>query len=131
MFSPEITLLFLWYNRCWQFDLWFLWLFQIYFCIWKFLVQVLLKPSLKGFKHYLDSMWHEHNCIVVWTFFGIALLWAGLKFSGPVTTVEFSKFAGILSAALSQHNLLGFAIAQQEFHHLHYSHTPDSSLHKL
>ena len=33
---------------------------------------------------------------------------------------EFSKFAGILSAALSQHYLLGFEIAQLEFHHLHY-----------
>ena len=28
-------------------------------------------------------------------------------------TAEFSKFAGILSAALSQHHLLGFEIAQQ------------------
>ena len=27
---------------------------------------------------------------------------------------------GILSAALSQHHLLGFEIAQLEFHHLHY-----------
>ena len=35
------------------------------------------------------------------------------------TTAEFSKFAGILSAALSQHHLLGFEIAQLEFHHLH------------
>ena len=33
--------------------------------------------------------------------------------------VEFSKFAGILSAALSQHHLLGLEIAQLEFHHLH------------
>ena len=32
---------------------------------------------------------------------------------------EFSKFAGILSAALSQHHLSGFGIAQLEFHHLH------------
>ena len=30
-----------------------------------------------------------------------------------------SKFAGILSAALSQHHLSGFEIAQVEFHHLH------------
>ena len=29
----------------------------------------------------------------------------------PVVTAEFSKFAGILSAALSQHHLLGFEIA--------------------
>ena len=32
---------------------------------------------------------------------------------------ELSKFAGILSAALKQHHLLGFKIAQLEFHHLH------------
>ena len=39
-------------------------------------------------------------------------------FSDPVATADFSKFAVILSAALSQH-LLGFEIAQLEFHHLH------------
>ena len=37
----------------------------------------------------------------------------------PVATVEFSKFADILSAALSQHHPLGFEIAQLEIHHLH------------
>ena len=35
-----------------------------------------------------------------------------LTFSSPVASAEFSKFAGILSAALSQHYLLGFEIAQ-------------------
>ena len=35
-----------------------------------------------------------------------------MNFSSPVATAEFSKFAGILSAALSQHHLLGFEIAQ-------------------
>jgi len=39
--------------------------------------------------------------------------------SVPVATAEFSKFADILSAALSQHHLSGFEIAQLEFHHLH------------
>jgi len=29
-----------------------------------------------------------------------------------VATAEFSKFAGILNAALSQHHILGFEIAQ-------------------
>ena len=43
--------------------------------IWKFSVHVLLKPSLKGFEHYLASIWNELKCGVVWTFFGIALLW--------------------------------------------------------
>ena len=42
-----------------------------------------------------------------------------LTFSSPVATAEFSKFAGILSAALSQHHLSGFEIAQLEFHHLY------------
>ena len=40
-------------------------------------------------------------------------------FSSLVMTAEFSEFAGILSAALSQHHLLRFEIAQVEFHHLH------------
>ena len=37
-----------------------------------------------------------------------------LTFSSPVATAEFSKFAGILSAALSQHHLLGIEIAHFE-----------------
>ena len=45
------------------------------FYIYKFSVHRLLKPSLKDFEHYLASMWNECNCVVVWTFFGIALLW--------------------------------------------------------
>ena len=36
-----------------------------------------------------------------------------------MATAEFSKLVGILSAALSQHHLLGLEIAQLEFHHLH------------
>jgi len=49
-------------------------------------------------------------------FFGIGMKMA---FSSPVATAEFSIFAGILSAALSQHHLLGFKIAQLAFHNLH------------
>ena len=37
-----------------------------------------------------------------------------LTFTSPVATTEFFKFAGILSAALSQHHLLVFKIAQLE-----------------
>ena len=40
-------------------------------------------------------------------------------FSSPVATAEFSKFTGVLSALLSQHLVLGFEIAQLDFHHLH------------
>ena len=43
--------------------------------IWKFSFHILLKPSLKDFEHYVASMWNECNCMVVWTFFGIALRW--------------------------------------------------------
>ena len=43
--------------------------------IWKFLIHVLLKPSLENFEHYFVSMWDECNCAVVWAFLGIAFLW--------------------------------------------------------
>ena len=43
--------------------------------VWKFMVHVLLKPGLKNFEHCFASMWDECNCVVVWTFVGIALLW--------------------------------------------------------
>ena len=43
--------------------------------VWKFTVHVLLKPGLENFEHYFASMWEECNCVVVWTFFGIAFLW--------------------------------------------------------
>ena len=33
--------------------------------IWKFLVQVLLKPGLKNFEHYFASVGDEYNCAVV------------------------------------------------------------------
>jgi len=42
--------------------------------IWKFLVHILLKPSLKDFKYNFTSMWNECNCMVIWTFFGTLLL---------------------------------------------------------
>ena len=90
--------------------------------VWKFLVHILLKPCLENFEHNFASMWDVCNCAVVWTFFGIAfslgLEWK-LTFSSLVATAEFSRFTGILSAALSQHHLLGFEIAQLEFHHFH------------
>ena len=43
--------------------------------VWKFLVHILLKPHLENFEHYFASVWDECNCVVVWTFFGIAFLW--------------------------------------------------------
>ena len=43
--------------------------------IWKFLVHIHLKHVLKDFEHYMTSTWNECNCVVVQTFFVIALLW--------------------------------------------------------
>ena len=42
-------------------------------------VHVLLKPSLENFEHYFASMWNGCNCVVVWTFFGIAFFGIGMK----------------------------------------------------
>ena len=80
--------------------------------IWKFAIHVLFKPDLEDFDDYFASMWGECN------FLSLGLEWKS-TFSSPVATAEFYKFAGILSAALSQHHLLGFEIAQVEFHHVH------------
>ena len=49
-------------------------------------------------------------------FFGIEIK---TELSSPVAAAEFSKFAGIVSVALSQHHLLEFEIVQLEFHHCH------------
>ena len=56
----------------------------------------------------------EHSLALL--FFAIGMK---TEFSSPVATAEFSKFAGVLSVALSQFHLPGFEIAQLEFHHLH------------
>ena len=90
--------------------------------IWKFTVRVLLKPGLENFEHYFTSMWDKCNCVVVWAFFGIVFLWDwNENWPFPVLwpLMEFSKYADILRAALSQHHLLRFKIVQLEFHHLH------------
>ena len=55
---------------------------------------------------------------ILWHCLSLGLEWK-LTLSSPMATAGFSKFAGILSAALSHHHLLGFEITQREFHHLH------------
>ena len=42
--------------------------------IWKFLVHIMLKPSMQDFKHDLTSMGDECSCPMVSTFFGTTLL---------------------------------------------------------
>ena len=41
--------------------------------IWKFLVHMMLKPSMQNFKHDLTSMGDECNCLMVSTFFNTTL----------------------------------------------------------
>ena len=75
---------------------------KLSFYIWKILVHILLKPSLKDFEHHFANMWNEHNCTIVlilWHCLSFGLEWK-LIFSSPVVTAEFSKFADILSGAL-------------------------------
>ena len=105
--------------------------------IWKFMVHVLLSLAWRILSITLlvcemtaVVQWFEHYLTL--PFFGIGMKtdlfqWALLSFpnlmayleNSAVPTAEFSKFDGILSAALSQHHLLGFKIAHLEFHHLH------------
>ena len=84
----------------------------------KFTVHVLLKPGLEIFEHFFARVWDECNYAVVSTFFDIASLGLEWKLtsSSPMATAVFSRFAGILSAAFSQHHLLEFEIAYLEFH---------------
>ena len=77
--------------------------------IWKFMVHILLKPGLENFEHYFTSSivrWVRlcGSLSIVWHCLSLGLEWK-LTFSSPA---EFSKFAHILSAALSQHHLPRF-----------------------
>ena len=77
---------------------------------WRILNLTLLVCKMNALCGSLSIPWH---CLP------LGLEWK-LTFSSFAATSEFSKFAGILrAAALSQHHLLGFEIAQLEFHHLH------------
>ena len=70
-----ILLLFLWSNRCWQFDLCFLCLFEIQLEHLEVLSSHTFKPKLENFEHYFAGVWNECICAVVRIFFVIAFLW--------------------------------------------------------
>ena len=61
------------------------------------------------------------SAIVQWFEDSLALPFLGIEMktdlSSPVATAEFSKFAVVLSAAISQHHLSGFEVTQLEFYH--------------
>ena len=43
--------------------------------IWTFTVHILLKLGLENFECYFAAVRDECNCVVVWTFLGIAIIW--------------------------------------------------------
>ena len=96
--------------------------------IWSLVLWPFLNPAWTSISSHFTYCWSlawrilRINLLVcemstiVWQFeHSLELEWK-LIFSSPVATAEFSKFAGILSAALSQHYLLGFEMTQLEFH---------------
>ena len=67
---------------------------------WKFLVCIMLKPSMQDFKHDHTCMGDECNHLMVSTFFSTMLLgnWdADLTFSSPMAIAGYSRFADILN----------------------------------
>ena len=76
---------------------------------WRILSTTLLACEMSAI------VWYFENSLQL-SFFGIGMKTDLFQSCG---NAEFSKYAGILSAALSQHHLLGFEIAQLEFHLFH------------
>ena len=83
--NPDWTSGSSWFTYCWSLTFWILNI-------------TLLACKMSAMCGSLNILWH---CI------SLGLEWK-LTISSPVATAEFSKFAGILSAALSRHHLLGF-----------------------
>ena len=90
--------------------------------IWKFLVHILLKPWLENSEHYFASGWDECNCVVVWTFFGIALRW-DWNGNWPFQVLwALLSFPNLLAYWVQHFHSIIFQdleLAQLEFHHLH------------
>ena len=100
-----------WSSRCWHFFSGYSAFSKFSLYVWKFSVHVLLKPSLKDFKHYLASPWNEHYCMTVQTFFGIALLWYWNENWPFPVLCPFLSFLNLLSYWVQRFNsnhLLGF-----------------------
>ena len=88
--------------------------------IWNFSVHIVLKPAwrilsitLLGFEMSAIMQEFEHSLALL--FFRIGMKTGLFPSCGHCWVFQI---AGILSAALSQYHLLGFEIAQLEFHHL-------------
>ena len=91
---------------------WTFWNSQFTYC-WSLALRILIITLLLcEMSAIMLQFEHSGHCLP------LGLEWK-LMFSSPLATAEFSKLAGIWSAAHSQHHLSGFEIAQLELHHLH------------
>ena len=82
-----------------------IWKSQFMYCwslAWRILSTTLLAWEMSAIVWQFDILWHCPSLGLKWK----------LTFSSPGATDVFSEFASILSAALSQHHLLGFKIVQ-------------------
>ena len=61
-------------SECWQFDLWFLCLFETQLVYLEVLDSQTAEASLKNFEYNLVNMWNECNSTIVWTFFAVLCL---------------------------------------------------------
>ena len=122
---PGTPLLSPWSSKYWQFDPWFLCLFETQLVHQKFSVHILLKPNLKDFEHNFASMWNESSCLVVCTFFGIALLWDWHE-SWPFPVLwPLPSFPNLLTHWVQHFNSIIF---YQDFKELSWNSVTSSSL---
>ena len=78
----------------------------------KFLVHILLKPSLKDFEHNLNSMLNECNCLVVWQKFpSLGLKWKLIQSCGHWQVFQICWFIECCTLTASS-NLLHFSSFQ-------------------
>ena len=89
--------------------------------IWKFIVNVLLKPGLENFEHCFASVWDECNCAVVWAFFSIAFFGTGMKNDLFQSCGHCWVFQICWHIECSTFTALSFGIwnSSLELHHLH------------
>ena len=89
--------------------------------ICKFPVHILFKLDLEDLENYFSSVWDECNSAVVWAFFDIAFLWDWNEHCPFPVPWPLLSFPNLLAYGVQHFNsiILGFEIAQLEFHHLH------------
>ena len=73
------------------------------------MVYVLLKPGLENFEDSFISMWDEHNCAVIWAFFG-KIYAAGAKSLQSCPTLR-DPIPGILQARTLEWVAISFSNA--------------------